>query len=410
MAPGTHCNVSAAFAPAVEGTAAGTLSISAAGSVYPVTLAGVGVARVASVSVSPASLSFGSVAVGITSAAQNVQVTNTGSVGMSVSSVTITGPFAISQNSCLASGTWNGVMAPGTKCDLYVVFAPTVAGTAAGTFIFSDTATAYLFTLALPGALPVSSVSVAPASLSFGSLTTGATSAAQDVQITSTGSAGVSVSSVTITGPFAISQNSCLASGTWNGVIAPGTKCDLYVVFAPTAGGTATGTLSISALGNVYPVTLAGTGVLPPDTTPPTVSITAPAANSSVSGTVAVSATASDNVGVAGVQFKLDNINIGSEFIAVPYALTWDTTGAPNGSHTLTALARDAAGNTTTSAAVTVTVNNDLIPPVLSGVTASSIGPDTAAITWATNGLSASRVEFGLAHGCTPVTSLSPML
>src|SRR3989442_7514912 len=77
----------------------------------------------------------------------------------------------------------------------------------------------------------------------------------------------------------------------------------------------------------------------PPDTTPPTVSITAPAANSSVSGTVAVSAAASDNVGLAGVQFKLDNINIGSEFIAVPYALTWATTGTPNGSHTLTALA-----------------------------------------------------------------------
>src|SRR2546422_753380 len=187
MAPGTHCNVSAAFAPAVEGTAAGTLSISAAGSVYPGTLAGAGGAPGASVSVSPPSLSFGSVAVGITSAAQNVQVTNTGSVGMSVSSVTITGPFAISQNSCLASGTWNGVMAPGTKCDLYVVFAPTVAGTAAGTLSISALGNVYPAPFPGAGLVPVASVSVAPASLSFGSLTTGATSAAQDVQITSTG-------------------------------------------------------------------------------------------------------------------------------------------------------------------------------------------------------------------------------
>src|SRR5439155_39049 len=47
----------------------------------------------------------------------------------------------------------------------------------------------------------------------------------------------------------------------------------------------------------------------PPDTTPPAVSITTPAANSSVSGTITVSATATDNVSVVGVQFKLDNAN-----------------------------------------------------------------------------------------------------
>src|SRR2546422_4390458 len=95
-----------------------------------------------------------------------------------------------------------------------------------------------------------------------------------------------------------------------------------------------------------------------------------------------------------GFRCVLFGSNMGSEFIAVPYALAWDTTAAPNGSHTLAAVARDTAGNTTPSAAVTVTVNNDLTPPVLSGVTASSIGPDTAAITWATNEPSTSQVEY----------------
>ncbi len=116
------------------------------------------------------------------------------------------------------------------------------------------------------------SVSVSPNSLSFGSVTVGTTSVQQDVQITNTGSAGVSVSSVNIAGPFAISQNYCMATGTWNGVMAPGTHCDIFVVFAPVAGGNASGTLSISVAGNVYPVTLAGTGVAPADTTPPTIS------------------------------------------------------------------------------------------------------------------------------------------
>src|SRR5260370_16522379 len=47
-----------------------------------------------------------------------------------------------------------------------------------------------------------------------------------------------------------------------------------------------------------------------PDTTPPTVSITSPASGATVSGTIAVTANASDNVGAAGVQFKLAGANL----------------------------------------------------------------------------------------------------
>ena len=94
------------------------------------------------------------------------------------------------------------------------------------------------------------------------------------------------------------------------------------------------------------------------DTTPPTVSITAPAGGSTLSGTVVVSASASDNVGVAGVQFMVDSVNLGSEVTSSPYSISWDTTAAPNGAHSITARARDAAGNTTVSSAVSVTTSN----------------------------------------------------
>jgi hypothetical protein len=101
-------------------------------------------------------------------------------------------------------------------------------------------------------------------------------------------------------------------------------------------------------------------GTAPSDTTPPTVSLTAPASGATVSGTVVtVSATASDNMGVAGVQLKLDGTtNLGGEDTTSPYSVTWNSTTATNGSHTLTAVARDAAGNKATSAGVSVTVNN----------------------------------------------------
>src|SRR5207253_113914 len=85
-----------------------------------------------------------------------------------------------------------------------------------------------------------------------------------------------------------------------------------------------------------------------PDVTPPTVSMTAPAAGVTVAGTVTVSASASDNVGVAGVQFKLDGANLGAEVTTAPYTRSWTTTTTSNGAHTLTAVARDAAGNSTT--------------------------------------------------------------
>lgn len=95
------------------------------------------------------------------------------------------------------------------------------------------------------------------------------------------------------------------------------------------------------------------------DTTPPTVNITAPAGGATVSGTATtVSANASDNVGVVGVQFKLDGANLGTEDTTSPYSITWNTTTASNGSHALTAVARDAASLSTTSADVTVTVSN----------------------------------------------------
>ena len=98
------------------------------------------------------------------------------------------------------------------------------------------------------------------------------------------------------------------------------------------------------------------------DTTPPSVSITAPTNGMTVANTIPVTANASDNVGVVGVQFLLDNAPLGAEDTTAPYSVSWNTTTSTNGSHTLTAKARDAAGNSNTSAPVNVTVSNT--PPV----------------------------------------------
>jgi len=94
------------------------------------------------------------------------------------------------------------------------------------------------------------------------------------------------------------------------------------------------------------------------DTSPPAVAITSPASGATVSGTLAVTADASDDVGVAGVQFRYNGANFGAEATVAPYSVSADTTTVANGSYTLTAVARDAAGNAAVSAAVTITVAN----------------------------------------------------
>jgi hypothetical protein len=135
------------------------------------------------------------------------------------------------------------------------------------------------------------------------------------------------------------------------------------------------------------------------DQTAPTVSITAPAASSFVTGSsVSVTSNASDNVGVSGVQFKLDGTNLGAEDLTSPYSITWDTSGATNGAHILTAVARDAAGNTTTSSSVSVTVDNAAPTVSITSPTAGAIVNGTVAINATsadnTGGSGINKVEF----------------
>ena len=96
-----------------------------------------------------------------------------------------------------------------------------------------------------------------------------------------------------------------------------------------------------------------------------------------------LTANAADNVGVSGVQFLVDNAAQGAEDTTSPYSTSWNTTTAANGTHTLTVRARDAAGNITTSAPVSVTVANgvvDVTPPD-SGLTAPPAGGTSASGT-----------------------------
>ncbi len=97
-------------------------------------------------------------------------------------------------------------------------------------------------------------------------------------------------------------------------------------------------------------------GLVAADSTPPSVQLTSPAAGATVGGSVTLAATASDDTGVARVEFLIDGTQVGSD-TAAPYELAWNSAVVMDGQHTVTARAVDASGNTATSAR-TITTSN----------------------------------------------------
>ena len=199
------------------------------------------------VTLSATSLIFGNTAVGNTSAAKNVILTNTGNATLSISSITVTGPFA-------QTNTCGSTVLPGKKCTISVTFSPTTTGSAAGVVTITDNASDSPQTVALSGT-GIADASLSPAALSFGSHTVGTTSNPISATLTNNQATALTINSVTVSGDFA-QTNTCGAS------LAGKATCTISVTFTPTVVGSRTGTLTVSDSGSNSPQTsnLTGTG------------------------------------------------------------------------------------------------------------------------------------------------------
>jgi hypothetical protein len=141
-----------------------------------------------------------------------------------------------------------------------------------------------------------------------------------------------------------------------------------------------------------------------PDAEIPIVNITSPS-QGNVTGPINIRATASDNIGVAGVQFLLDGNNLGLEDITAPYSIPWNSAITTAGNHVISARARDVAGNVS----VVTYVNVNVIipsPPVISSIVVNGITANSATITWTTNVPSSSQVVYDAtsAYGLSSLT------
>jgi hypothetical protein len=147
-------------------------------------------------------------------------------------------------------------------------------------------------------------------------------------------------------------------SYSWNTTTVPNGN---YVISAKAYDAANNSTVS-----TLVSVIVSNTASPGPDTTPPTVSYVSPTTGSTIASTVTLSANASDNIGVTKVDFYRGSTLVGTDTTATGgiYSITWDTITVANGAYSLTAKAFDAAGNSTTSTpAVSVTVNNVVVPP-----------------------------------------------
>jgi hypothetical protein len=135
----------------------------------------------------------------------------------------------------------------------------------------------------------------------------------------------------------------------WNSVTVPNGAHVLSATARDAAGNQQTATVSVTVAN---------------DTTLPDISLTMLEENAAVTGTIAFGAVASDDIGVAGVQFAVDGINLGSEIAADPFQTNWNSTSVTNGAHVLTATARDAAGNQRTASVTVVVANDTTLPDV----------------------------------------------
>jgi len=264
LAAGASCSVSFTFTPGGTGARTATLTIAsdASNGSAVLSLAGSGAAvATPTVSLTPAALDFGNQAVGSSSAARNVTLTNSGSGTLAIAGITATSGFALTHN-CGAS------LASAQSCTLAVTFTPASTGAAVGSVALASNATGSPHSVALAGsgvtASPVLAWTPAASALDFGSVEVGS-SATRTLTLANQGPGLVTLSQFTLAGAqggeYAFVPGSTCAA---NAQLAVGASCTFIVGFQPAAAGARSATLQVASTGTNPPdVALNGTGSAP---------------------------------------------------------------------------------------------------------------------------------------------------
>ncbi|HXH51331.1 MAG TPA: SBBP repeat-containing protein [Terriglobia bacterium] len=209
----------------------------------------------AGIALSPSGLTFAPQLVNTTSAPKAITLDN-GDDALTITSITISGANAgdfAQTNDCGTSQPAGG------KCTISVTFTPAASGTRTAAISIVDSAPGSPHVATLSGTgNPTGILTLSPTSLAFGNENVGSTSSAQSIQVTNTGNAALTISSIVASGDYSETDNCTKAP------LQPTTNCTIQVTFKPSVSGSSTGALTITddAPGSPQEVLLTGNGVL----------------------------------------------------------------------------------------------------------------------------------------------------
>jgi hypothetical protein len=200
---------------------------------------------------SPQVLNFGNQTLAMTSTQQAFTLTNKGTRVWTINLISVVGN---NSNDFRETNNCGTSLAVGASCTISVTFTPSSTGTRTAAVSISDNAPASPQEIPLTGVGIMPTDTLSPTSLTFPTQTVFTTSRPQTVTLTNTGTVAMSISGISISGPFN-ETNNCGA------LIAPAGSCTISTTFSPTTVGLQTGSFSVrdNATGN-QSVTLTGRG------------------------------------------------------------------------------------------------------------------------------------------------------
>jgi hypothetical protein len=302
IAIGATCAVEVRFLPTATGTRTGVLTVygNVAGGQATATLTGTAVSAAAIV-LSPITVTYSGTNVGSVSAAQDITISNTGGVSATLQTPLVTGDFTITANTCGAT------LAANVGCTVAIAFQPTASGTRTGSFRITDSVGTQTASLSGSGVLAATDA-LAPPALSFAAQQLNTASATQQVTLTNSGDAALTLISAQIaSGDFTV-VNSCGNSLSGHAV------CSLLVAFVPKSVGAGAGVLTVADEFRSQAVALSGVGVAPAGVSLSPVGTMAFAATGVGLTAAAQTVTLTNN---GGVPLLIQNMGVTGEFVIV---------------------------------------------------------------------------------------------
>lgn len=250
LAVGARCSVPLRFAPTTAGAIAATLAVTSNAAPLQVAVTGTGSAQAVGVPVlsEAGPIAFADTQVGATAAVHTTTFNNAGTAALRIATLTLgganPGDFVLG-GTCVA----NAQVGAGASCTLTTALRPTAAG-ARSAMLMVVTDGGAQFSLALGGngvavAAGAPALGVNPQSFDFGAVTIGATPTRR-FTLTNSGSAALTLSGATFSGPFAQVTDStgCAAFPL---TLNPGATCDLVVRYTPVNPGSNSGSIVLNA-------------------------------------------------------------------------------------------------------------------------------------------------------------------